>query len=326
MSRRRSIPWIHRWSRPLIAAIAGLGALTTAYLTVVKLTQNPVACPTASCDLVLASPYATIFGQPLALFGFLAYTSMVIFALAPLAVNSAQNKELRSNLENWTWTLLLAGAIAMSVFSGYLIYLLFFQIKAVCLYCLASALFSLSLLVLTTVGRAWEDVGQIVFTAIVVGMVTLIGTLGVYAGVNEPAGTTAESTSGQTSPPSLSPLGQPTFGVGWPITTTSGVAEIALARHLTQIGAKEYIAWWCPHCHEQKQLFGKQAYSEINHIECDPDGKNPRPDLCEAAKVQSYPSWEIKGQLYPGVKSLEELAKLSGYTGPRNFKNFAQTP
>ncbi len=337
MSRRRSIPWIHRWSRPLIAAIAGCGALTTAYLTVVKLTQNSAACPTESCDLVLASDYATIFGQPLALFGFLAYTSMVIFALAPLAVNSGsksvfsdsvsarkqQHKELRSNLENWTWLLLLAGAIAMSVFSGYLIYLLFFQIKALCLYCLASALFSLSLLVLTITGRIWEDIGQIVFTAIVVGMVTLIGTLGVYAGVNNPGGT---SSTGQTSPLSLSPTGEPTPGVGWTITTTSGEAEIALARHLAQIGAKEYIAWWCPHCHEQKQLFGKEAYSEINHIECDPSGNNPRPDLCQTAKVQSYPSWEIKGQLYPGVKSLEELAQLSGYIGSRNFKNFTATP
>lgn len=326
MSRRRSIPWIHRWSRSLIAAIAGLGALTTAYLTVVKLTQSATACPTASCDLVLASPYATIFGQPLALFGFLAYTGMVIFALAPLAVNSPQNKELRSNLEKWTWSLLLAGAIAMSVFSGYLIYLLSFQIKAVCLYCIASALFSVSLLVLTVVGRTWEDIGQIVFTAIVVGMVTLIGTLGVYAGVNDSAGTTAESTSVQTSPPTLSPTGQPKLGVGWTITTTSGEAEIALARHLTQVGAKEYIAWWCPHCHEQKQLFGKQAYSEINHIECDPDGKDARPDLCQAASLESYPSWEINGKLYPGVKSLEELSELSGYKGPRNFKNFTATP
>jgi len=63
-------------------------------------------------------------------------------------------------------------------------YLLAFKIKAVCLYCLASATFSLSLLGLTIMGRTWEDIGQILFTAIVVGMVTLIGTLGVYAGVN----------------------------------------------------------------------------------------------------------------------------------------------
>lgn len=321
MSRRRSIPWIHRRSRPLIAGVASLGALTTAYLTFVKLTQSTAACPTNSCDLVLASEYATVFGQPLALFGFLAYTSMVIFALAPLAVDPVKKKDLRSNLENWTWLLLLAGAIAMSVFSGYLMYLLAFKIKALCLYCLGSALFSLSLLVLTIVGRTWEDIGQILFTGIVVGMIALIGTLGVYAGVNESA--TAGSNSGQARPVSLSPTGQPTPGVGWQITTTSGEAEIALARHLKQIGAKEYVAWWCPHCHEQKQLFGKQAYSEIDHVECDPGGKNPRPDLCQAAKVQSYPTWEINGKSYSGVQSLEELAQASGYTGPRNFKNLA---
>ena len=323
MSRRRSIPWIHQWSRPLIAAIAGCGALTTAYLTVVKLSQGTAACPTKGCDQVLASNYATVFGLPLTLFGFLAYTSMVIFALAPSAVSPTQKKELRSDLENWTWLLLLVGAIAMTVFSGYLMYLLAFELKSVCLYCLASAAFSLSLLALTLMGRTWEDLGQILFTAIVVGMVTLIGTLGVYAG-NKPDLT--GSTPGQTSPPSLSPSGEPKPGVGWQITTDSGESEIALARHLNQIGAKEYIAWWCPHCHEQKQLFGKEAYSKINHIECDPSGKNPRPDLCSAAKIQSFPSWVINGQLYSGVQTLTELAKISKYEGPGDFKNFTETP
>jgi uncharacterized membrane protein len=315
MIRRRSTPWIHRWSRPLIAGIAGLGAITTAYLTVVKLTQSSTVCPTGSCDLVLSSPYATVFGQPLALFGFLAYLGMAILALAPLAVDPVKNKDKRTGLENLTWLVLLAGSIAMSVFSGYLMYLLLFQIKGVCIYCIGSALFSLSMLVLTVVGRTWEDVGQIFFTAIIVGMVTLIATLGVYSGVNQ-AGNTPP---GQVS---LSPQGAPKQGVGWEITTTSFEAEIQLARHLTKIGAKEYIAWTCPHCHEQKQLFGKQAYQEINHIECAPDGKNARPDLCQAAGVSGFPTWQIKGQLYPGVQSLEKLAQISGYSGPRNFKNF----
>ncbi|GAB1538431.1 vitamin K epoxide reductase family protein [Scytonema sp. NUACC21] len=318
MNRRRSSPWIHRWSRVLIGAIAILGALTTGYLTVVKFTQGNAACPTKSCDLVLSSEYATVFGLPLALFGFLAYAGMATFALAPLAVDPVQKKETRTQLENWTWLLLLAGAIAMSVFSGYLMYLLFFKIKAVCIYCLGSALFSVSMLVLTILGRTWEDIGQIFFTAIVVGMVTLIGTLGVYANVNNPVANANSNT------PTLSPTGQPKPGVGWEITTTSGEAEIQLAQHLTKIGAKEYVAWWCPHCHEQKQLFGKEAYKEINAIECDPQGKNPRPDLCQAAGIQGFPSWQINGKLYPNVHPLEKLAQLSGYQGPRNFKNFPE--
>jgi uncharacterized membrane protein len=322
MIRRRSTPWIHKWSRPLIATIAGCGAVVTGYLTFEKLTGGTAACVAQAgakgCNDVLSSPWATIpifGGVPLALIGLLAYISMVIFALSPLALKPEDNN--RKQLENWTWLLLLTGAIAMSVFSGYLMYVLFFNIKALCLYCIGSALFSLSMLVLTLVGRTWEDIGQIFFTAIVVGMITLIGTLGVYAGVNNPVGGT-----GSQQAASPKPIGEPTVGVGWEITTTSGESEIELAKHLTQVGAKEYIAWWCPHCHEQKQLFGKEAYKEITHIECDPQGKDARPDLCKAAGIQGFPTWQINGKLYPNVQSLDKLAEASGYKGSRNFKNF----
>lgn len=305
MRRQRSLPWIHRWSRPLLAVIATVGAVVTAYLTVVKLTQGTAACPTSGCDVVLSGPYATVFGLPLTLFGFLAYASMIVFAVAPLVVNSTKQKELRSNLENWTWLLLLAGATAMMVFSGYLMYLLAFQIKAVCIYCLASALFSTSLFVLTSLGRDWADIGQLFFTAIVVGVVTLVGTLGVYANVNNPVAST-QSGSGE---------------IGEPITTTSGTAEMALAHHLKKVGAKMYGAFTCSHCYNQKQLFGAKAARQLNYIECHPEGKNARPDLCEAANIQGFPTWEINGQFYQGEQSLQQLADLSGYQGEHNFQN-----
>ncbi|MDF5720529.1 MAG: vitamin K epoxide reductase family protein [Rhizonema sp. PD37] len=322
MVRRRSTPWIHRSSRLLIAAIAACGALTTGYLTIEKLTGGSVAClaktGTQGCHDVLASPWATlpIFGGlPLSLFGFLAYISMAVFALIPLAFKTVEKKDVRQKLENWTWLLLLTGAIAMTVFSGYLMYLLAFQIKTFCPYCIASATFSLSLLVLTLIGRSWEDIGQIFFTAIIVGMVTLISTLGVYSQYS--------SSSSAAKILSPEPIGEPALGVGWPIRSSSGEAEIGLARHLTQIGAKEYIAWWCPHCHEQKELFGKEAYPEIKHIDCDPQGKDdPQPDVCQAVGIKGYPTWQINGKLYPNVQQLETLAQVSGYKGPRNFKNF----
>jgi hypothetical protein len=106
-----------------------------------------------------------------------------------------------------------------------------------------------------------------------------------------------------------------------PIKNTSGEAEIALAKHLQKIKAKMYGAYWCPHCHHQQELFGKQAWPTITYIECDPKGTNPRPDLCQKAKIQGYPTWEIKGKFYPGTQSLETLAQISGYKGKRNFKN-----
>ncbi len=326
MIRRRSTPWIHKWSRLLIAAIAGFGALTTGYLTIEKITGGSAACVAQAgvkgCNDVLSSPWATVLGQPLALFGFLAYTSMVIFALAPLVLKSEQNNSSKQ-LENWTWWLLLVGAIAMSVFSGYLMYLLAFQIKAICPYCIGSALFSLSLLVLTIIGRTWEDVGQIFFTAIIVGMVTLIGTLGVYAGVNQTGSTVG--TPGQLEKINFVPQAQPNPEFGWEITTTSGEAEIALARHLVKIGAKEYSAYWCPHCHEQKLLFGKEAEQIIDNnikVECAADSPKGKPELCKAAKIEGFPTWIINGKSYSGVQNLEELAKVSGYTGLSNFKYF----
>lgn len=282
-----------------------MGAAVTGYLTVTKIAGGSAACPTSGCNVVLSSPYATVFGLPLTLFGFLAYASMVIFAVTPLLVSSAKNQGLRSSLENWTGLLLFAGGTAMLIFSGYLMYLLAFEIKTVCIYCVASALFSASLFILALIGREWEDVGQLFFTGIVVAMLVLVGTTGIYASVNNPA-IADRSTPGES---------------GLAITTTSGAAELALAAHLKQVGAKMYGAFWCPHCHDQKQLFGREASSQINYIECDPKGKNPQPDLCEAANVQSYPTWEINGKLVSGTQSLEELAELSGYQGLRNFQN-----
>ena len=301
MKRKRSTPWIYRWSRPIMAGIATVGAIVTAYLTAVKLTQGSAVCPTSGCDIVLSSPYATVFGLPLALFGFLGYASMVIFAIAPLLVPQS-NKQLRSQLESWTGWLLFAGGTAMMVFSGYLMYLLASEIKALCIYCIGSAIFSASLFTLALIGRDWQDIGQLFFMGIVVGMLVLVGTLGVYAGVKNP----------------LAERSVP--GVAGPaITTTSGADQLALAAHLKQVGAKMYGAFWCSHCHDQKQLFGKEAFRQINYIECDPKGKNPQPDLCKAANVKGFPTWEINGKSVSGTQSLEELATLSGYQGPRNF-------
>ena len=305
MKRKRSIPWIHRWSRPLMAGIASVGAAVTGYLTIVKLTGNSTACPTNGCDLVLSSPYATVFGLPLALFGFFAYASKIVFALIPLLVNSSKQAQLRSNLQNWTGLLLFDGGTAMTIYSGYLMYLLAFKIQVVCIYCVGSALLSATLFMLALIGREWQDIGQLFFTAIVVGMLVLIGTTGIYASVNNPA-LADRSTPGES---------------GLPITTASGTAEIALAKHLKQVEAKMYGAFWCPHCHEQKQLFGQEASQSINYIECDPKGKKPQPELCEAAKIESFPTWKIKGKSVSGTQSLEELAAMSGYQGARNFRN-----
>lgn len=319
-SRRRQAPWMHRQSRYLIAAVALLGAINTAYLTATKLFGGEAACPTDGCEQVLSSQYAEVFGLPLALFGLLAYLGMMAFALVPLAVNPEKDKQTRTNLENWTWLLLFAGSTAMLVFSGYLMYIMFSKFVAnygaagLCYYCLASALFALTLFVLTLLGRAWEDRGQLFFTGIIVAMVTIVGTLGVYSNIGGSSSASAD-TSGTAGPA---------------ITTTSGPSEIALAQHLSSIGAKMYGAYWCPHCNDQKELFGKEAFASVNYLECDPAGQNSQTAACQAIAPQvqeqtgqsfGYPTWEVNGKYLTGTQTLQELADASGYQGPRDFQN-----
>jgi len=88
-----------------------------------------------------------------------------------------------------------------------------------------------------------------------------------------------------------------------------------LARHLAATGVKLYGAYWCPHCTDQKEMFGKAA-AQLPYIEC--DGRSPigKPAVCAAAKIRGFPTWDIAGTRYEGVLSLEQLARLSGYAPP----------
>ncbi|OCR00998.1 hypothetical protein BCD67_06465 [Oscillatoriales cyanobacterium USR001] len=108
---------------------------------------------------------------------------------------------------------------------------------------------------------------------------------------------------------------------GPPITTTSGPDEMALAAHLQSLKVKMYGVYWCPYCHAQEELFGKEAFALIEYIECDRNGKNAQPKVCSAANITGYPTWEIKGTFYRGVQLLDELADASGYQGSRNFQH-----
>ena len=325
MRRKRNLPWIYRWSRPIIGAIAIAGAILTAYLTVTKLAGAEVTCSidggAGSCSDVLNSPYAEVFGLPLSLFGLLGYLAMAAFALSPLLLKQEGNRGAKKQLEQVTWLLLLAGSTAMAVFSGYLMYVLAFRIQTVCYYCIGSALFALSMFVLTIIGKEWEDIGQIFFTGAIVAVITLVGTLGVYAHVDRPI------VEGVPDADGLIPIAEVPTNVapkppkGWEITSISGDAEVELAEHLTAVGAKKYGAFWCPHCYDQKQLFGQEAFEKVTYVECAEAG-NPRQQTsaCQQAGIRSYPTWEYEGKLYPGTQTLPQLAELTGYEGKTEFK------
>ena len=97
------------------------------------------------------------------------------------------------------------------------------------------------------------------------------------------------------------------------VTSESTKESIALAKYLKDNGVVKYSAYWCPNCLNQSELFGKQAYRELNVVECSRDGKNSQTKLCLDKKIKGFPSWEINGEIILGVKTLEELSKLAGY-------------
>jgi len=283
-----------------IAVLATIGVIDTGAITLKKWgllgalscsSQGFLGCN--GCEKVLSSAWGSLFGQPLALFGFLAYGAMLLLAVLPLVLQG----EARQSLGQRSWWGIFLLSTAMVVFSGVLLGVMAFGIRDCCPFCILSALLSTALFVLGLIGGDWEDRGQLVFRGVITALLVGVIGLGWAASVGRPA-----SDSGK--------------GVAPPVRSESTPATIALAEHLTASGARVYTAYWCPHCHEQKELFGRQASEKLTVIECAPDGRNSQKALCDSKKIEGFPSWEINGQLDSGVKPLSKLAEQSGYKGP----------
>jgi len=97
------------------------------------------------------------------------------------------------------------------------------------------------------------------------------------------------------------------------VTSESTKESIEFAKYLKDNGVVKYSAYWCPNCLYQSELFGKQAYKELNVVECATDGINSQTQLCIDKKIKGFPTWEINGKLILGVLSLKELSKLTGF-------------
>ena len=119
--------------------------------------------------------------------------------------------------------------------------------------------------------------------------------------------------------PSTKEISNNVQGMPPAVIAISSPEKIKLAEHLTKEGAVMYNAYWCPHCHDQKEMFGKEAASELIIIECAIDGKNSQSDLCKSKGITGFPTWEVNGELESGVQSLEDLANISKYKGSNNF-------
>jgi hypothetical protein len=115
------------------------------------------------------------------------------------------------------------------------------------------------------------------------------------------------------------------YGKGQVVTdadsaTVSGASEIALAEHLAKSGVKFYGAVWCSHCAKQKSMFGAVAASKLLYVECGKDAPNSQRQLCINKQIRMFPSWSIGGKLVEGTRELKDIAQMTGYQGPMDFK------
>lgn len=94
------------------------------------------------------------------------------------------------------------------------------------------------------------------------------------------------------------------------IKSTSSKQALALATKLDSLNTRMYGAYWCSHCADQKEAFGKEAFAKIQYVECASDGQNPQEGLCDDKNVRSVPTWEINGKMFSGQHTLEELEEF----------------
>lgn len=272
---------------PLLG-LSVLGILLTAYLSWTSFAGASVqGCTEGSgCDLVLSSRWATLLGLPTAFWGLLAY-----LALAGTSFIARADKQWRL-----AWTLAFFGVL----YSVYLTTVSLTMLRAACPYCLTSLTLMTAIFALVTwqrpeplPGFVWQRWLQVRAPIAVV----LIGFLHLnYIGL-----------------------------VGKPPAVEDPVLR-SLAVHLAETGAKMYGAEWCPHCQDQKALFGGAA-KRLPYIECSPGGQGSgQTPACRNAGINTYPTWEIGGRRYVEVLSTLRLAELSGFDLAAATKAAASSP
>lgn len=86
----------------------------------------------------------------------------------------------------------------------------------------------------------------------------------------------------------------------------------SFAQCVADSGATFYGAFWCPHCQDQKEMFGNSERL-LPYVECStPDGQNQTQE-CRDAEVTGYPTWDMpNGERLNGVQSFEKISAATG--------------
>jgi len=325
----------------ILTGLASAGALETGYLTMTRLAGGEPMCGAdgvaSTCSNVLSGPFSSIpvVNIPLVSLAFVLYTSIAALSLraatSPISTNQQQNEG----------SAVLFLSTAMATFSAYLMFVLTSVLQTSCFYCYVSAALSVTMagvawthrivpgatrafvLSLTSVAATALTSALLFYSTSLLSLGLGMGGLGVEAaqaqsqtvitasagsreaGIKSGNGAQPSQTQTQTEAEAAEQLKRPPS-----ITGSSSPQALAIATRLQRLDAKMFGAYWCSHCNNQKQVLGHPAVDKFPYIECDKDGVGSQVDLCKARKVPGFPTWEIRGKLYPGEKDLSELEAL----------------
>ncbi|GMH25163.1 hypothetical protein Nepgr_027006 [Nepenthes gracilis] len=281
------------------AGIGGLGFLETSYLTYLKLSDSDAFCPIGggTCGDVLNSDYSLVFGVPLPLMGMITYGFVLV-----LSLQLAEGNLLFRVKQSDGRLILLSTAASMATASAYFLYILNTKFAgSSCSYCLASAMLSFSLFFIILKDFGLQEVQKVVALPLCTAALLLAVLSTSYNSVKPVL-------------PSSTEIDLPFYTSE--IATESSPLAISLARHLRSTGAKMYGAFWCSHCLEQKEMFGREAAKLLDYVECFPDGYRKgvkMAKVCVDASIDGFPTWVINGQVLSGEQELSNLARASGF-------------
>ncbi|UYN91239.1 MAG: vitamin K epoxide reductase family protein [Anaerolineales bacterium] len=126
--------------RKILIGLSILGFVNAAYLTYVKLVEDGVCAVGGGCAIVNTSPYASLWGIPIAAIGGAAFLTMLIVLLL----------EERSDFFAINGSLIVFGLSLIGVlYSAYLTYLELYVIHAICPFCVVSAIILVAMLVVS---------------------------------------------------------------------------------------------------------------------------------------------------------------------------------
>lgn len=133
-----------RWLAYLLTLI---GLVDSIYLTWIKVTGEEAACAgIGDCEVVNTSQYSEIGGVPIALFGIVAYLVILILLYYELRLPKA-SESIRMAVFGLT--------VAGTIYSGYLTYLEIAVLRAICPFCVVSAVTMTGLFFLSLY-RLWD--------------------------------------------------------------------------------------------------------------------------------------------------------------------------